>query len=550
MKYFNRIVAAAVCCLAMLCERGLAHARSDANADNHATVLTPFVNDDSFAVLYFDFASLDLPKNREAILNLEVLKILPQLPQDVQATIFGIAMAGRFADQFRDAGGQSLYLLAGLGDVHIGGGPLVITTTRPGGHPEAIEQFFRDTIKDLANHTSPVAKPIIQQMDVQRKGSAVLVGMKATVARYLDVKPAARNDLIVPLTRLSSEGALGAAIFCPGSDFRRVVRELWPELPGSLAPLRGQLADRWLHLEAAVNRPPDMKPRLALEARDGEAAELFARLWRNLPTETTEFGGNKKAQEQVKGYAQLLVSTLPAKVEGTRVVIGMPTDDDNISKLRTMFGAAYNASMESANRRERSARFHNITLGLLNFDSAKKHLPPPAICDKDGRPLLSWRVAILPYLEHNDLYKQFHLDEPWDSPHNRTLIEKMPGDYMDLGPKADQLNREGKTTCQVPTGPKTVFFNKEGAKMRDIADGTANTILVVEVAPSRAVEWTKPSDWEVDLSHPRQGVQRTDRNGFFATFCDGSGHFLLNDIDEAKLRAFLTRDGRETIDQP
>ena len=232
------------------------------------------------------------------------------------------------------------------------------------------------------------------------------------------------------------------------------------------------------------------------------------------------------------------------------ILIRMPTNDDSISKLRSTFAAAYNAAMESMNRRERVDRFKQIALGILNYESAKKLLPPAAICDREGRPLLSWRVAILPYLDQQNLYKEFHLGEPWDSPHNRTLIEKMPGVYMDLGPKADQLNREGKTTCQVPTGPKTVFYNKEGTKWREIADGTANTILLVEVEPRRAVEWTKPEDWEVDLQHPRHGVQRSDRDQFLAAWCDASVQFVPTDIDEAKLRAYLTRDGREVVDRP
>jgi hypothetical protein len=148
------------------------------------------------------------------------------------------------------------------------------------------------------------------------------------------------------------------------------------------------------------------------------------------------------------------------------------------------------------------------------------------------------------------LYEQFRLDEPWDSPHNRALIEKMPGVYMDLGPKADQLNREGKTTCLVPTGPNTVFYDKEGAPLREIKDGTSMTILLVEVEPRRAVVWTKPEDWEVDFEHPRQGVERDDRDFFIAARCDGSVHAVPTNIDEKTLRALLTRAGREVIDRP
>jgi hypothetical protein len=182
---------------------------------------------------------------------------------------------------------------------------------------------------------------------------------------------------------------------------------------------------------------------------------------------------------------------------------------------------------------------------MLNYADKNKHLPPAAIYDKDGRPLLSWRVAILPYLdrEQAELYRQFHLDEPWDSPHNRTLIEKMPEWFADPDPKIRQIAGAGATTFQVPTGPGTVFVNNSGTTFKQISDGTAKTILLVEVEPTGAVVWTKPGDWQVDLEHPRRGVERTDRNIISAGFADAHVEALRNDVDEAALRAFLTRSG-------
>ncbi len=149
-----------------------------------------------------------------------------------------------------------------------------------------------------------------------------------------------------------------------------------------------------------------------------------------------------------------------------------------------------------------------------------------------------------------ELYKQFHLDEPWDSPHNRPLVEKMPAVYADPDPKLTQLAGEGKTTFQVPVGPETIFYHNEGTTIREISDGTSKTIALVEVTPQRAVVWTKPEDWEVDLAHPRQGVERTDRDFFLAAWCDGSVQSVPTSIDEKKLRALLTRAGGEVIDHP
>src|SRR5262245_53734413 len=76
---------------------------------------------------------------------------------------------------------------------------------------------------------------------------------------------------------------------------------------------------------------------------------------------------------------------------------------------------------------ESAYNLRQIGLALLNYHQAHRgRLPPAAVRDKDDRPLLSWRVLLLPYLEHDDLYAQFKLDEPWDGPHNKALLEKMP----------------------------------------------------------------------------------------------------------------------------
>jgi hypothetical protein len=125
----------------------------------------------------------------------------------------------------------------------------------------------------------------------------------------------------------------------------------------------------------------------------------------------------------------------------------------------------------------------------------------------------------------------------------------MPAIYADPDPKLRQLAREGKTTYQVPVGPETAFHDHLGTAYRDVKDGTAHTILLVEVEPVRAAVWTKPADWEVDMQSPRGGVERTDRPFFTAGFADGHVTAIPVDADAAKLRAGLTRAGGEEADQ-
>jgi hypothetical protein len=517
---------------------------------NHAAVLAPYLNEDTFAVGWIDIGAMKDSGNEN---QAQLLNVLPMLTEDGQAAVIVGMMIEGFVQGFQKAGGQSLYVIAGLADLHVNGGPLVLATSRAGlEHPDELEKLFRDLIEEnLTHNANPEARQLAERIAIERKGNAVLIGMKSTVARYRSRKSENRAELVEPLTQSSKAGAVATVVFCPGTDFRRVVSELWPELPGSLTQLRGELAANWRSLALAINLPPDPKPRLALQASDHQSAQLFAKLWQNLLQETTEFGGNSAAMEQVKEYAQSFIELLPAKVEGTRVEIEMRTGKTDLEKLQALFRNAYNKSAESRRRRERTANLHNISLGLLNYESSHGHLPPAAIYDKEGQALLSWRVMILPYLDEGELYKKFHLDEPWDSPNNRALIAKMPRIYADPDPKLAPLVLEGKTTYQVPVGPEMIFYNKEGAKWREIKDGTVSTVLIVEVDPSRAVSWTKPEDWEVDLSHPRRGLERAGRNVFTAAFGDGSVQVIdLQKVDDATLRALLTRAGGETVKRP
>jgi hypothetical protein len=238
-------------------------------------------------------------------------------------------------------------------------------------------------------------------------------------------------------------------------------------------------------------------------------------------------------------------------MDGTRATLDFNVKEPQMTALRNSAGEAIHAITESNRRHRRFNQFKEMTIAMINYHESKKHLPASAaIRDKDGNPLLSWRVAILPYLNEEKLYKQFRLDEPWDSPHNRALIDKMPAVYADPDSKLNELSRAGKTTYQVPVAAETIFHSQEGTQIRDITDGTSKTILIMEVDPSRAVEWTKPQDYEVDVQNPLKGVARVDRTVFTAGFADAHVEAIRVDAEPAKLRGLLTRDGKEVFDWP
>src|SRR5262249_9958875 len=151
-----------------------------------------------------------------------------------------------------------------------------------------------------------------------------------------------------------------------------------------------------------------------------------------------------------------------------------------------VFLPAMTRSRDAARRTQSMNNLKQLGLALHNYVDRKGRFPGAASRDKTGKPLLSWRVAILPYLAEEELFKEFHLDEPWDSPHNKQLIDRMPMTFRCPNSAA----RPGYTTYLAPLGDQTAFFKPEGLRIRDFTDGTSNTILIVDAADDSAVIWT------------------------------------------------------------
>ena len=535
----NRWRVAAIWLLGMLVLPPVA-SEAVAGSLDPAKALAPFVNDDTFAAAFIELNALT---NKADDSNLRA--ILPSIGADEESRGAVVKRVNQFVGALRAAGVDGVYIVAGLGDLHLGGGPLLFFHVEPGGQPEKVVQMF-----------APVAplnlKRWLSEIEMRPHGrDAVLVGAPTTLRRYVSLAKSNRGDLLGPLAEQGEDGAAAALVFCPGPDFRRVVRELWPELPGPLAPLRGELADQWLHLEAAVNLPPDAKLRIAMQATDAEAVKTFVKLWRDLPAAARRLPGNEEMRRALQAYVQVALETVDQQQDGTRVTLKFPTDEAQLANLQKMFSKLAEEAMESTSHNARMDQFKQLARAMHNYHDVNKQFPASAaIRSKDGKPLLSWRVAVLPYLNEGELYKQFRLDEPWDSQHNRTLIEKMPEIFADPDPAFKKSAVAGKTTFQVPVGSETVFYRNDGTTIREIIDGTSRTVMIVEVDPSRAVEWTRPQDWEVDMQHPRVGVERSDRDSFVAAWCDGSVQTIPVDVDDTTLRAHLTRAGREVVDRP
>jgi hypothetical protein len=183
-------------------------------------------------------------------------------------------------------------------------------------------------------------------------------------------------------------------------------------------------------------------------------------------------------------------------------------------------------------RRDSEHNLKELVLAMHNHNDVYRTMPAAAIYSKDRKtPLLSWRVALLPFLEQGDLYNQFKLDEPWDSPHNIRLLSKMPKVYAPVRGDAPP----NCTRYQVFTGPKTPFNGPFGPRIpASFPDGTSNTILVAEA--DDAVPWTKPADLVVSPNAPLPRLGGVWGDGFLVAMADGSTRFVSNRVSETTLR--------------
>ena len=226
----------------------------------------------------------------------------------------------------------------------------------------------------------------------------------------------------------------------------------------------------------------------------------------------------------------------------TRLTVTMPLDlpfGGAFVSARTLIQSQAAVAQSSNNMKQ-------IGLAMHSFADSTNSMPPAAICDKKGTPLLSWRVSILPYIEQEKLYKEFKLDEPWDSENNKKLLAKMPANYAIPG-----KTKPGDTDThyRVFVGNGAGFDWIRGARFpADFTDGTSNTLLCITA--ETAVPWTKPDELAYDPKQDPSKLFGLIVNGKCQVgMFDGSVRTLKKLPSKETLHALITRAGGEVIDE-
>lgn len=357
----------------------------------------------------------------------------------------------------------------------------------------------------------------------RRKGVTLIAGMEQIRPMVTGMLQQVGPQIPPPLQGLTQVGELTDAIFV-SMDY---------------APMSGSLR------VSAIGR--DEASAAQLETTLNDTID-FARMMATAEIKKNMEGGDPVGDAMLQ-YIDRMGNDLSAMVRpqrnGTLVNVSM---DGNVGTTGILVGLllpAVQAAREASRRMTASNGLKQIGLAMHNHHSAYKTLPDRAITDANGKPLLSWRVKILPFIEEQQLYEQFHLDEPWDSPHNIKLLDQMPRAYVDPSvPVAP-----GHTVFQVPVGPGLMFEDAGGRKFRDVLDGLSNTIMAVETSRDAAVPWTRPDDWEVDMLNPLSNTGDSHPGGFHVLMSDGAVIFITKSIDLDLFKALLTRAGNEVIEE-
>jgi hypothetical protein len=156
---------------------------------------------------------------------------------------------------------------------------------------------------------------------------------------------------------------------------------------------------------------------------------------------------------------------------------------------------AINAAREAGRRASCLNQLRQVGLALNNYYAARGSFPPACTVDKDGKPLHSWRVLILPYIEYDILYRSVDVNKPWNAPTNKNLLKGQLREFTCPSDPTSHLPGTEQTNYFAVVGPNTAWD-----RSRHVANSgkeAAHTIMLVEVAQS-GVRWTEPKDVSLD----------------------------------------------------
>jgi hypothetical protein len=502
-----RVISLALASISMLVSDGMAQeARREAglinDVDQAAVAFHP-------ATPYLETSTLLL-----ADINLEKLDVVETgrwlhqfagLPKNDPAT----EMIRGFVDSMQGAGVSHLFATLATRSL-IDGGPVVVV---PCENPAVVNGLATVLLQQL-----PKEPP--QGVHVGDK--IVLAGATTAIDRVTKTDGVERPDLILPL-RAGDRLDHTVVVALPDQS-RDELAAFWPyrlpqQWPVQFSP-RSMVRDI-SNVVVSWRLPPNPEMLVRIETTDASAVERVKGVLEKM---LALAGDAKRSVEMEVDLATLKLRATPETFVEVASRVAAP-------------------SRKRAKRVKTMNSMKHIGLAIHNYHSKQKHLPPRCFTDREGRPLLSWRVALLPHVEQLAFYRIMELDKPWDDENNWMHSKTIIPVYC-LDP-----DLRGKTTIRAPVFPGSLWHG-EGPpkKLKDVTDGTAMTIAAIDAPESAAIEWSNPQPWVLSAEDPMSDVFG-DRETAVVLLLDGAALALQkSEMTNEKLKAMLTIAGGETIE--
>lgn len=356
----------------------------------------------------------------------------------------------------------------------------------------AMFQGAGEEFKDLAKHAHAILK-----------AESIMIGLALADETRIDIRAKYKDDA----TAVESEAAL--------REMAKLGRE--------------KLAEPKKKMEETLNGPPGAPKPRPIKDLPMAVAGLFGL-------------GSINALDE-------WLADPPLKTEGSEVILTPKVPSlaaiyaGTAASAFGMLGSATEKVQMSATRMKDSNNLKQLGIAMHSYHDATGALP-----SQDGKGFgntkggLSWRVHMLPYIEQDNLYKQFHLDEPWDSEHNKKLIAQMPVTYA----SPFVADPPGQTRYKVFSSTDAVIYPGSKTTMASITDGTSNTIMIV--GGGKPVIWTQPDDIDASGFVAPSSLMPPGQSGCNFCLCDGSVRWVdLNRLSPTTLKAAITRSGGEVL---
>lgn len=481
-----------------------------------AESVAPFIDEHTLVIVRADISRVDI----ETVLKIGAAFVGADQMSERAPTVRA------WVKNFVSKGGSDIFLTYGAGDF-----PNLPCLVVPIGESPP-------TRNDLGELAGLILKEIGNEVQVAHLHGCVCVGTKDALALLKTRKAVARPELEAALE--SGKDGVVQVAFALSAEAKKIHEQVAPTLPAELGGGGIQKITRgmkWMAL--SIGDGPKMPAKLITEAASPEAAQDLKHLEERAPQAliASMLRGEPGANQELEKRLKELVGKTSTITDGTRITTQWDLATTLLEAVKLPEGPP-------AERLRSANNLKQILLALHNYHDVYGHMPHD-IRDKDGKSLLSWRVQILPYIEQDNLYRQFKLDEAWDSENNKKLIDKMPR-ILRSPRQAEGL--KDRTTYLAPLGKGLMWDEPTGLKMSQITDGTSNTIAIVEADDERAVIWSKPEDITIDPKNPIAGLLGHYVEGFQGALADGSVRYFKKSIDPIVLWALFTRNGGEVVD--